>query len=214
MRIPLFYQGIDSIMKKQHTSVIFGVLGIFVFALTMATFANNAIAATPEKQQAGTSTDKQSQTAGEYFDDSIITTDVKSKILAEKGLSSLDISVKTIDGVVTLSGKTDTAEHIQIAELVAKQVNGVKRVVNELQVDGKTAQPAGAYLDDSAITAAVKANILKEKGLASMDISVKSLEGAVTLSGTTDTAEHSQLAERVAKQTNGVKRVVNELKIK
>lgn len=183
-------------MKKIHISALFSVL---------------AIATT---QEAKAATSKQSQTAGEYIDDSVVTAGVKSKIFEEKGLSSLNISVKTQDGVVTLSGTTDTAEHSQLAERVAKLVNGVKRVVNDLQVDGKKTQSAGEYIDDSAITTTVKANILKEKGLSSLDISVKTQEGIVALSGTTDTAEHSQLAERVAKQVGGVKRVINELKVK
>ena len=199
-------------MKRIHTSAIFGVLVIFlfVFTITAAQAATTMTPGTQQEKKAG----KQSQTAGEYIDDSVITAAVKSKILGEKGLSSMNISVKTKDGVVTLSGKTDTAEHSQLAERVAKLVDGVKSVVNDLQVDGKKAQSASEYIDDSAITTSVKANILKEKGLSSLNISVKTQEGVVTLSGTTDTAEHSQLAERVAKQANGVKRVINELKAK
>ena len=152
------------------------------------------------------------QTAGEYFDDSVITTAVKSKILGEKGLSSLSINVVTKDGVVTLSGKIDTAAHSDLAVRVAKKVNGVNGVVNNLLVDAAAHQSVGEYVDDASITAAVKANILKEKGLSTLNISVETKDNIVTLSGKTDSAEHSRLAAHIAKRVNGVKTVVNKLK--
>ena len=151
------------------------------------------------------------QTAGEYFDDSIITTAVKSNILGEKGLSSLSINVVTKDGVVTLSGKIDTAAHSDLAVRVAKKVNGVNGVVNNLLVDAAAHQSVGEYIDDASITAAVKANILKEKGLSTLNISVETKNNIVTLSGKTDSPEHSKLAARIAKRVKGVKSVVNKL---
>ncbi len=202
-------------MKKKHTFTILSILALFllVFAVTAT---QKAVAATPEAQQeqkTNVKADDKSQTAGEYFDDSVITTAVKGNILGEKGLSSMEINVITKDGVVTLAGKTDTAEHSRLAESVTKKTDGVKRVVNNLQVDGQKPQTAGEYIDDSAVTTAVKADILKEKGLSSLNISVKTQDGIVTLTGTTDTAENSKLAEQVTGKVNGVKKVVNELKV-
>lgn len=152
------------------------------------------------------------QTAGEYFDDSVITTAVKSKILGEKGLSSLSINVVTKDGVVTLSGKIDTVAHSDLAVRVAKKVNGVTGVVNNLLVDAAAHQSVGEYVDDASITAAVKANILKEKGLSTLNISVETKDNVVTLSGKTDSSEHSRLAAHIAKRVKGAKSVVNNLK--
>lgn len=162
--------------------------------------------------EAAAASNAQSQTPGEYFDDSVITTAVKGKILGEKGLASLNISVDTKDGVVTLSGKTDTRAHSDLAALLAKKVNGVNGVVNNLIVDAAAHQSVGEYADDASITAAVKAKILKEKGLSSLNISVETKDNVVTLTGKTDSAEHSRLATRVAKRVNGVKSVVNKLR--
>ena len=74
------------------------------------------------------------QTVGEYFDDATITTAVKGNILAEKGLSSFEISVKTTDGIVTLTGVTNSAKNSELAARVAKQTDGVRRVINNLTV--------------------------------------------------------------------------------
>ena len=64
--------------------------------------------------------------------DSLITTKVKTAILAEKGLKSLQISVETHERVVILSGFVDSASQIARAEEVAKGAEGVKSVKNSL----------------------------------------------------------------------------------
>lgn len=73
-------------------------------------------------------------TFGEYVDDAAITTAVKGKFLSQKGLDSLDISVETTNGVVVLTGAVDSEAQISLAENAAKQVNGVKKIVNKLTV--------------------------------------------------------------------------------
>ena len=200
-------------MKNTHLSVLSGVVAIFAFSMVALQSTEAAASAGQQQNKANATSSKQPQTTGEYIDDSLITAAVKANILEEEGLSSLQIKVKTKDGVVTLSGKIDTAEHVKLAERVAAQTNGVKKVVNRLMVDAKKQQSVGEYIDDAAITTSVKANILEEKGLSSLRISVKTKDGVVTLSGKTDTTEHAKLAERVAIQTNGVKRVVNNMRI-
>lgn len=78
--------------------------------------------------------------------------------------------------------------------------------------DGK--ESVGEYVSDAVITTAVKAKILEQKGLSAIDIKVETNEGVVTLSGTTDNAELSKLAENTAMQVKGVKKVVNHLTTK
>ena len=69
-----------------------------------------------------------------YVDDSKLTALVKSHFLTVKGLDSLDIKVITENGVVTLSGDVDNRSQSALAEQSAKQVDGVKSVVNTLRV--------------------------------------------------------------------------------
>ncbi len=71
---------------------------------------------------------------GDYASDSALTTKVKSALLAEKHLKSLDISVEATSGVVTLFGRVDSPAQSERAEAVAKQVEGVKDVHNTLAV--------------------------------------------------------------------------------
>lgn len=71
--------------------------------------------------------------AGEASD-TTITTKVKAKMAANTGLSSFHIHVKTINGVVTLTGTVDTNATRYLAGHVAANTGGVVRVINDLQV--------------------------------------------------------------------------------
>ncbi len=71
---------------------------------------------------------------GEVVGDSEITTEVKTKLLAEGVLKGLAISVNTFDGVVTLTGAVTNPQQKAKATQVAQSVNGVKKVNNELLV--------------------------------------------------------------------------------
>lgn len=71
---------------------------------------------------------------GEYIDDTVITTKVKSEILEEPGLKSAEINVETFKGVVQLSGFVSSQAAIDKAVQVARAVKGVKSVTNSMRV--------------------------------------------------------------------------------
>jgi hyperosmotically inducible protein len=74
------------------------------------------------------------RTAGQNLDDTNITAAVKAQ-LGQDRLSTLTrIDVDTNDGVVALNGTVESAEQRSRAEQLARKVGGVKRVVNNLQV--------------------------------------------------------------------------------
>jgi len=79
------------------------------------------------------STSKQ-EGAGEYVDDSVITTRVKSLLAAEDFLKSFEISVETYKGIVQLSGFVDSQKAVDKAGQIARSVQGVKSVKNNLIV--------------------------------------------------------------------------------
>jgi osmotically-inducible protein OsmY len=76
----------------------------------------------------------QSETPGQYLDDSITTTKVKAAIFDEDSLKTLQIEVETYKGVVQLSGFVDSADSVKKAGEVASKVKGVKSVENDLKV--------------------------------------------------------------------------------
>jgi hyperosmotically inducible periplasmic protein len=74
------------------------------------------------------------ETAGQNIDDTTITTTVKGKLAAEKVGTFTRVSVNTNLGVVQLTGVVNSSAEKTQAEEVARGVGGVKRVVNNLQV--------------------------------------------------------------------------------
>lgn len=72
------------------------------------------------------------RSAGDYAADAEITTKVKAKLLGAKDVKSFDISVVTFDGVVQLSGFVNSQMQMDKATEIAKGVNGVKKVKNDL----------------------------------------------------------------------------------
>jgi osmotically-inducible protein OsmY len=93
----------------------------FVLLMLFATFA--ACDSTPKQES-----------VGEYVDDSVITTKVKSLLAADDFLKSFQIGVETNKGIVQLSGSVASQNAVDKAGEIAKDVKGVKSVKNDLIV--------------------------------------------------------------------------------
>jgi osmotically-inducible protein OsmY len=76
----------------------------------------------------------QHSSTGEYVDDSVITTKVKSLLAADDFLKSFDISVETYKGTVQLSGFVSSQNAVDKAVQITRGVGGVKSVKNSLVV--------------------------------------------------------------------------------
>lgn len=74
------------------------------------------------------------RTVGENIDDKQILASVKTKLVADKPSNLTKVNVDVTGGTVYLSGNVESAEHKTRAEQIAKDVKGVKSVVNNLQV--------------------------------------------------------------------------------
>jgi len=103
-------------MKKSYIVIRFLVVLMMIVAFV-------ACASTP--QQSST---------GEVVDDSVITTKIKSMLAADEFLKSFQISVETRKGIVELSGFVDSQKAVDKAGQIARGVEGVKSVRNDLIV--------------------------------------------------------------------------------
>jgi hyperosmotically inducible protein len=74
------------------------------------------------------------QTAGQYVDDASITTKVKAAFVADDKLKARQISVETFNRTVQLSGFVDSSAEKAMATDVARKVEGVQSVKNDLVV--------------------------------------------------------------------------------
>jgi hyperosmotically inducible protein len=78
------------------------------------------------------------KTAGQNVDDATITASVKSTLVADKAANLTRIDVDTNNGVVALNGVVESPDHKARAEQLARRVDGVRNVVNNLQVQKRT----------------------------------------------------------------------------
>jgi len=83
---------------------------------------------------AGCASTPQQESTGEYLDDSVITTKVKTAILNDANLKFFEIHVATSKGAVELSGSVTSKDAVDKATQVARGVAGVKSVKNDLQI--------------------------------------------------------------------------------
>jgi osmotically-inducible protein OsmY len=103
-------------MKKRNI-----IINFFMLLMLISTFAACATTRTHES-------------VGEYVDDSVITTKVKTLLAADDFLKSFQISVETYQGTVQLSGFVNDQKAVNKADEIAKGVKGVKSVKNDLIV--------------------------------------------------------------------------------
>ncbi len=75
-------------------------------------------------------------------------------------------------------------------------------------------QSVGSYIDDATLTTRVKAKFAENKTVSAMAISVETLKGVVQLSGFAKTQEERAMAERLARDTSGVKSVRNNIEVR
>ena len=74
------------------------------------------------------------ESTGQYVDDSVITTKVKTAVLGEPDLKSSEIKVETFKGIVQLSGFVSSRDEEQSAIRVASAVPGVRSVKDDMQL--------------------------------------------------------------------------------
>jgi osmotically-inducible protein OsmY len=74
------------------------------------------------------------ESTGQYFDDTVITTSVKAAILNEASLKVAEINVETFKGVVQLSGFVRSPDNAATAVRVARGVNGVRSVKDDMRI--------------------------------------------------------------------------------
>lgn len=142
--------------------------------------------------------------------DSWITSKTKIALFADDRVKGREVSVETVKGDVFLRGKVDTEEAKMAAAEVARAIDGVKNVKNDLQVVPASARKA-VTADDKQITKAVESRFSKDAQLKKID--VRTDAGVVILSGEVPNIGVSARASEMAHRVDGVKAVKNELRV-
>lgn len=142
--------------------------------------------------------------------DSAITSVIEELLQAEEKVKARQVEVQTREGVVFLTGVVDTEEARREAGRIAWRTQDVEGVVNELTVGERT---VGSWIDDMMISSKIKSKLIANTEIKARDIDVSSSQGVVTLIGRVSSETIKSDAERIARGTNGVKDVNNELTV-
>ena len=158
-------------------------------------------------------TDKVKETTSEVkgtVSDSWLTSKTKIALFADDRVKGRDVRIETVNGEVFLRGKVDSEESKAAAADIAKGVEGVKKVKNDLQVVAPAARKT-VETNDKQITKAVETHFAKDAQLKKID--VRTDAGVVMLSGEVPNISVSAKASEMAHRVDGVKSVKNELRV-
>jgi osmotically-inducible protein OsmY len=161
--------------------------------------------------------------------DSWITGKIQARYFLDDAVKGREINVDTKDGVVTLRGTVDSYSERLAAASIARNTDGVKEVRDELSVGAPakandtiakekakvrdTVGTAGQKIEDGWITTKIQSKFFMDDQIKSRTVDVDTKNGVVTLSGTVPNEAAHKAAEDLAKETDGVVRVVNRLRV-
>jgi hyperosmotically inducible protein len=153
------------------------------------------------------------RSAGQALDDTTIATRAKAALIDNPTTKARSIDLEVYQGEVQLNGFVATAAEKQSAAETVQKVAGVKSVRNNLQVQGQD-RSGGEVVDDTVITAKVKAALIGDSRTKAHQIEVKTNRGQVQLGGFVDSMDAKRAAQEVAQSISGVQSVSNDISVK
>jgi hyperosmotically inducible periplasmic protein len=161
---------------------------------------------------------------GQRLQDAWVRGKLEAAFTFNRHLNPFDITTHVENGVVTLTGVVESDIDADLAGEIAEGLEGVEDVKNNLQVGPAESRSAtdetddrrsfGRWVDDATTTAAVRMALATNGNIKARDISIETRDDVVTLSGNVDTAQQSELAEQIARNTTNVRDVNNGLRVR
>ena len=160
-------------MNSRYFLFSFGLIVTFIFAGCGAAVVGGAAYGGHKG-----ATDERS--IGTMMDDSVISTTIKTKMIADEFVKARHIDVDVLNGVVYLIGVVESSYQRRMAADIARGVEGVRRIENQLLV-GKTS--VGQILDDTILTSKIRTELLKDPDIRSTNIDVDTNNNIITVTG-------------------------------
>ena len=149
---------------------------------------------------------------GVVVDDATIKINIAAKFINSDDNLFVDVSTNVLEGRVLLTGLVDNQEiRIDAVRRVWK-VEGVKEVINEIQIGNRSSLKE--YAQDLWITAQVRGLAAKTVGLRSVAYNFETIQGKVYIAGITSRPEQLEAIIEVAKTVKGVNEIINYVIVK
>lgn len=158
----------------------------------------------------GTRTQK---TVGEQIDDSVITARINTALIGDPLTKARNIDVEVFKGRVQLNGFVESSEERNHAATLARGVDGVASVENNLKLKGAD-RSASTTVDDATITTKVKLALAEDDRTKAHQINVETRNSVVQLAGFVNNMAARNAAGEIARAVHGVVSVDNQLAVK
>lgn len=184
-----------------------------ICALGLGTLLLGALAAcTPGTMIDAATTVAEDRSMSEVGADTTIKAKLAKSLVETSGAPFVAVSSDVHQGRVMLTGAVKTAEARAIAARLARNVEGVKEVIDEVQVtlDGSLKNTA----NDVVIESKLRAKLMAEKGIASVNYRWRAVNGTVYLLGLAQSAAELAKVTDIARATEHVRKVVSHVRVK
>lgn len=193
--------------KRSKASVISGVC-LATIASMMPLTALSEMHDQPDEKTVSTNEVKDAWLKGK----------IESAFLFNRHLNPFDIAITVQDSHAILSGTVNTDIEKNLAEEIAKDIDGVSKVTNEIKVDKDFDKSKSVnnskylqYWDDVTTTAIVKTKLLMNTNVSGLKIDVTTTANVVTLTGTVSSGSEKDLIIQIVENTDGVSEVVDKI---
>lgn len=205
-------------MNRKHT------MPLVVAAALIALSAGPSVVMAAD--QATVETGKHNDSSESAIKDAWLDGKLESALLFNEHLNSFDIDTDVKNNIAYLRGAVESDIDRDLAGEIAKSINGVAKVENELVVDkakaamsrdsdaAKERQSFKQSVSNATLTARIKSQLLMNGNTGGMAINVDSTQGVVTLSGVVKSDQEKDLAIKLASNTSGATSVTDRLVVK
>lgn len=160
---------------------------------------------------------QQSAGIGAAISDTAVTAKVKARLATDERIKGSDIDVTTNNGVVTLTGTAASSTARHAAQELAGNVRGVHAVNNQISAPSasselgdrakRATEKTATAVSDTAITAEIKARYAADSTLRGSDVSVRTSNSVVELSGSVKSTAQKAHVVDMARRARGVSQV-------
>lgn len=183
-------------------------------ALVSAAFAlSGCFAAAVTGAGAGATAVAQERPVGEAVNDSGIYLTIK-KLYAQEGNNNLfsKVAINVVEGRVMLSGNVNQPDDAIKAVDLAWRAEGVREVINEIQVNDKSV--FSNYAQDAWISTQIKSRLLFTKNIRSINYNIETLNGTVYILGIAQDQNELESVLQIARTTQYVQQVTSYVRLK
>jgi hyperosmotically inducible protein len=153
------------------------------------------------------------RTTGEVVDDMTIAAKTKTALAADPVTDAIDIDLEVDQARVQLNGFVDSEQERARAGEIARSIEGVAVVENNLKLQPHD-RSAGEYVDDKALIVKVKTALAEDSVTQALVIDVEADHGVISLGGHVDSEAEREAAINAARQVAGVVDVIDNLDVR